>query len=113
MKDKKYPSSLVPLVIDLPPDNGRFTPVLKAGSAQTMKAGLIRLNPGEEIGEHTTETREELIIILEGEGEVFTEQCGRRRVRAGQAAYNPPGTLHNVINTGATTLRYVYVVAGI
>lgn len=103
-------NNLKPLVIDLPTDGTRFTSVLNPENAMALKSGFVTLGPGEEVGAHNTDSKEELIIILEGEGEVETDSAGKMPVRAGQAAYNPPRTLHNVINTGSVPLRYIYVV---
>jgi len=33
-----------------------------------MKSARVILSPGEEIGEHVTENREEILLILRGEG---------------------------------------------
>jgi mannose-6-phosphate isomerase-like protein (cupin superfamily) len=78
----------------------------------TMHSGLVVLAPGKSVGTHGTEGNEEIVIVLEGKGEMrfFT---GRSTVPlpAGMAAYCPPKTEHDVFNTGKETLKYVYVVA--
>ena len=78
----------------------------------TMRSGLVVLGPGKSIGRHSTKGNEEIVIVLEGRGEMrfFT---GRASVplEAGTAAYCPPKTEHDVFNTGDTALKYVYVVA--
>jgi quercetin dioxygenase-like cupin family protein len=76
-----------------------------------MRSGLVTLAPGKDVGTHSTEDYEEMIIILEGQGELEAEGAGRRAIGAGQVAYNPPDTRHNVINTGDGPLRYIYVVS--
>ena len=102
--------NLKPLVIDLPKDGTRYTSVLNPENAVALKSGFVSLGPGEDVGTHNTDLKEELIVFLEGAGEVETDKTGRIPVRAGQVAYNPPHTLHNVINTGSVPLRYIYVV---
>jgi len=77
----------------------------------TLRSGLVMLRPGEDCGWHSTDNFEELIICLEGAGEVETERLGRRPLAAGQYAYNPPQSRHCVFNTGSADMRYVYVVA--
>jgi len=78
----------------------------------TMRSGLVVLAPGASVGRHSTKGNEEMVIVIEGRGEMrfFT---GRAAVllEAGTAAYCPPKTEHDVFNTGDTTLKYVYVVA--
>jgi mannose-6-phosphate isomerase-like protein (cupin superfamily) len=91
---------------------GRFTRLL-AGIPSTagMKSGYVTLNPGEAVGEHRTDAREEAVIILEGRAGVF---CGQARSFIAEApglVYIPPDTLHDIRNEGNSPLRYVYVVA--
>jgi quercetin dioxygenase-like cupin family protein len=68
------------------------------------------LAPGQDIGSHTTGDHEEMIVILEGEGELEAAGMGRQKIASGQVAYNPPQTSHNVFNTGTDNLRYIYIV---
>jgi len=68
------------------------------------------LGPGEEVGEHVTHKREEVVVFLEGRAEVVLE--GRTHAVASPwALYIGPGVKHNIVNGGASELRYVYVVA--
>jgi len=67
------------------------------------------LEPGKEIGEHTTEGGEELIVMVGGKAEVISE--GRvERVEAPCVVLVPAHTVHNVTNRSERLLRYVYVV---
>jgi mannose-6-phosphate isomerase-like protein (cupin superfamily) len=84
--------------------------LLTADNARHLRAGVVTLAPGEGCGAHSTEGYEELLLILAGEGEVRLEGFGALRAAAG-ACYIPPGTTHEVVNTGREPLRYVYVVA--
>lgn len=84
--------------------------VLPKEKAVKMKSGLVVLAPGEEVGEHVTEAREELIIFLKGKAEVFSES-EKSEVEAPAAVYIEPEKKHNVINAGEGELRYVYTVA--
>ena len=77
----------------------------------TMKSGLVVLAPGKSVGKHTTGQHEEILVILEGKGEMSFADGSELPVEAGHALYCPPETEHNVTNTGTSTLRYVYVVA--
>jgi len=99
------------LVIDLPLDKTDYFEILNESNAVKMRSGMVTLQPGEDCGSHNTEDYEELIIVLEGCGEVETEGTGKREIRKGQVAYNAPETEHNVRNTGSELLRYIYVVS--
>ena len=74
-----------------------------------MKAGRVWLEPGSECGLHSTGDREEALVFLAGQGmaraggEEFT-------VGAGRICYIPPQTEHNILNTGADPLVYVFCV---
>jgi mannose-6-phosphate isomerase-like protein (cupin superfamily) len=86
---------------------------LLAGPPQTagMRSGVVVLGAGESVGRHSTGSREELIVVLEGRGEVQAEGSAALAVEVGTAAYVPPATAHDVANRGEAPLRYVYVVA--
>ena len=89
-----------------------YVPVL-AGPPEShgMQSGLVVLAPGRSVGEHTTGQHEELLIVLQGQGEMKFADGSKLKFRANQALYCPPATKHNVTNTGDSALRYVYVVA--
>ncbi len=89
----------------------RYTRLL-AGLPQTrgMKAGLVVLKPGEEIGEHSTEEKEEALVILSGQAEIFCAPCPAQIVPADSLVYIPAQTKHNVKNIGSQTLKYVFIV---
>jgi len=76
-----------------------------------MKSGCVTLQPGESVGEHKTELKEEAVIILEGEAEV---DCAGKIIFTAQEhslVYIPPETNHNIKNNTDKLLRYVYVTA--
>lgn len=100
---------LSPFVAAIDGKHTLLKPPLSAG----MRSGSVRLAPGEAVGEHKTDGREEAIVVISGvativcEGEAF-------EARARQFAYVPPECVHNVINNSATeALEYVYVVAAV
>jgi len=78
-----------------------------------MRSGFVCLPPGHDVGSHSTEDSEELIIALSGEGELVLDGAGSLRLGVNHVAYVPPRTRHNVFNKGAHELRYVYVAARI
>jgi mannose-6-phosphate isomerase-like protein (cupin superfamily) len=76
-----------------------------------MKSGYIVLSPGESVGKHSTGHHEEVLVVLEGAGEMLFKDGSKLPVKANSAVYCPPETEHNVMNSGSQLLRYVYVVA--
>jgi mannose-6-phosphate isomerase-like protein (cupin superfamily) len=102
-----------PFVLALPEDNGKYHEILGLKQSVSMKSGLVCLQPGENVGSHNTGSREELLVIVDGSGEVELEGCSNKKINEGCVAYIPPTTQHNVINTGEKPLRYIYIVSSI
>jgi mannose-6-phosphate isomerase-like protein (cupin superfamily) len=100
-----------PFVKDLDARGETHLPLLTKENAGRMRAGMVTLAPASSCGRHSTADCEELLIILEGRGEAELEGYGAFPLAAGQVAYIPPGTFHNVHQRGDAPLRYVYVVA--
>jgi mannose-6-phosphate isomerase-like protein (cupin superfamily) len=76
-----------------------------------MKVGHVCLQPGEEIGTHSTEDREEALVILAGTAQIVCRDEPACLAVSSSVVYIPPRTEHNVSNAGSDMLRYVYVVA--
>jgi quercetin dioxygenase-like cupin family protein len=100
-----------PLVIALECPGGDC-PLLK-GAPQTagMRGGNVRLKPGASVGWHSTEQHEEALVILRGAGAANIEGQPDLALSEHQLAYIPPQTKHNVTNTGAQEMEYVWIVA--
>ena len=77
----------------------------------SMQSGAVSLQPGETVGKHSTETNEELLIVLEGEGSFILSKGKRLKMNVDTLLYCPPDTEHDVKNTGSGILRYIFVVA--
>jgi mannose-6-phosphate isomerase-like protein (cupin superfamily) len=77
----------------------------------SMRSGAVCLQPGGNVGKHSTGCNEELLIILEGEGSLLHGESKKLDMAAGNVLYCPPETEHDVRNTGAGVLRYIYVTA--
>ena len=89
-----------------------YRPLLEGEPATCgMRSGRVELATGEEIGEHSTGRHEEVLVVIDGTGQVHVEGHDPLTIRGGQEAYIPPQSKHNVRNTGEGTLRYIYVVA--
>jgi mannose-6-phosphate isomerase-like protein (cupin superfamily) len=85
----------------------------KEDTALSFRSGLVILAKGEGIGKHDTESQEEMLIILKGEGELITEGNNIIRFKKNEALYIPPHTLHDVKNTGKSSLKYVFITANV
>jgi mannose-6-phosphate isomerase-like protein (cupin superfamily) len=99
-------------VVKLEPGDSPYL-VLLDGPPETasMRSGLVTLAPGASIGKHDTENYEEMLVPLEGEGEVRITGQPPVRIRPGLITYAPVHTEHDVANTGTTRLRYIFIVA--
>ncbi len=108
----KNPSLSESKTIPFPSSDEKYAKLL-GGPPETagMKSGYVVLSPGESVGMHSTEDREEVIIPLAGKGELKVTGKDTISVAPGCILYNPPNTEHDVINTGYVPLKYIYVVA--
>jgi len=75
--------------------------------AKNFSIGLVTLEPnGGQVPWHNQE-QEEVYVILEGNGEMCLGG-ERQAVKAGQAAYIPPGVFHQLTNTGSAPMKMMY-----
>lgn len=77
----------------------------------TMRSGYVVLLPEKSVGRHNTESYEEMVVVLDGEGEMLFGDGSVFQLEPYFVAYCPPDTEHDVRNTGSKPLRYVYIVA--
>ena len=110
--NKSTKKELKPFVLPLPKNDKHFE-ILSGDNSAVMHSGLVTLLKGECVGEHSTGNHEELIVVLEGYGEIEAGGNGRTKIKKGDVAYNPPDTKHNVFNFSNEVLRYIYIVAQI
>jgi mannose-6-phosphate isomerase-like protein (cupin superfamily) len=94
----------------LPSDGSGYRPVVKPPRAVNLRSGFVRLEPGGDVGRHSTGENEEMLVILQGRGALECEGCANLEIAGGQIAYVPPRTSHNVCNRGSVPLTYIYVV---
>jgi len=78
-----------------------------------IKSGHVILKSGENIGEHSTEDKEEALIILKGKGKVRIDKKDTHDIEQGMFIYIPPKTLHDVKNTGLDILEYIFTTSNI
>jgi len=109
-KEKNKPD-LKPFVTNLPINGDSYLKILDDSRAISLRSGFVKLKKNENVGEHTTSDYEEMLIILDGKGEVeINGNKSMLKIEKGKIAYIPPHTKHNVINIGDLELRYIYVV---
>jgi mannose-6-phosphate isomerase-like protein (cupin superfamily) len=86
--------------------------LLKQPFSLRLRAGSVVLAPGENVGEHTTSSREEALIVLSG---TATVECKGEKfaVPHHHLAYIPPEALHNVFNETEAPVEYVYLTAAL
>ena len=94
-----------------PKHGNKYTEILKPLRTVTMRSGLIQLKSGEDVGLHSTKQNEEMLVILEGQGQLKLEGRPPLKISGGQVAYVPPETRHNVRNTGSVPLKYIFIVS--
>jgi len=82
-------------------------------TAMRLRGRSVVLKPGQEVGWHSTHSREELLIGISGT--VSVERRDRRkRIRAvplpaGQCLFVPARTAHRVVNRSSRMAHYIYV----
>jgi quercetin dioxygenase-like cupin family protein len=76
-----------------------------------MRSGYMVLAPSRSVGKHSTRANEEAVIVLTGKAEMRITGGPTLQLRGYSIAYCPPMTEHDVVNTGADTLRYIWLVA--
>jgi quercetin dioxygenase-like cupin family protein len=101
-----------PCVIQFSDTTTHYQPLLN-GAPQTagMEAGLVTLMPGQSGSQHSSKGYEEALVIISGEGDMVVSGGPTLKLRPNSIAYCPTQTVHQIKNTGADPLKYVYVAA--
>jgi oxalate decarboxylase/phosphoglucose isomerase-like protein (cupin superfamily) len=90
----------------------------RVNGAKQFSAAVVTVPPGQGHARHNHPGAEEIIFILEGEGEQMVEdEAGNphtQMVRAGCTVFIPESRFHATVNTGASAMRIfvVYSPAG-
>jgi mannose-6-phosphate isomerase-like protein (cupin superfamily) len=87
--------------------NTDFRRVLYTGKFSQLV--LMRLVPGEEIGEETHDDVDQFFRFEEGEGAVIIDGV-KHAVKDGSAVVVPSGARHNVVNTSKTADLKLYTI---
>ena len=82
-----------PHVINIGKDCGEYLRILDGPpQSVTMRSGRVTIAPGKSVGTHSTGDYEELVIVLEGQGEARPAGHPPMIFEAGDAVYVPPET---------------------
>lgn len=100
--------AIEPFVKDLA-DSTEYQSLLKAPKSHGLHAGRVYLKPGADCGKHNTNSQEEILIFLAGNGQAIIKEK-TLAVGAGKIAYIPPNTEHNIVNNSKEPLSYIFCV---
>ena len=114
---QKHDSALVKLnlqIIQINLTTNNYQEILK-GFPQTasLKSGLVTLMPNQNVGEHSTENNEEMIVVLEGECDLIIKNGKIFHLRNDIISYAPAHTIHDVKNNSTKPVKYIYIVTKI
>jgi mannose-6-phosphate isomerase-like protein (cupin superfamily) len=87
---------------DLTVENTAFRRVLYTG--QHLQLVLMALGPDEEIGAETHVGHDQFFRVEKGKGEVWIDG-ERTKIKRDDAIIVPAGASHNIVNTGAKSLK--------
>lgn len=99
-------------VVPLEPGDQPYLLLLKGPpETKSFRSGLVTLAPGKSIGVHNSGVNEEMLVPLEGQGELRFSDHPPIAIKPGLVTYAPARTEHDVVNTGTTRLRYIFITA--
>ena len=106
-EEGKFP---IPKVVSFNPDSNQYQCLFDGEKDSVVfYSGVVTLAPNESGEIHNTEMYEEMIIPLEGEGQLQIPDYKNLDVKFGTIAFVPPHTEHHMANTGSKNLKYIYV----
>ena len=86
----------------------RFKRLIPKRRRGLLRSGAVLLNPGEDVGWHSTAESEEAIVVLRGKGMLYYDGKSKK-IKAGLFIYIPSGVVHNIRNDSRQQLVYVYI----
>ena len=99
-------------VVNLDPGDSSYFTLLKGEpETQSLRSGLVTLAPGKAVGVYNTGSNEEMLVPLEGQGEVRLADHAPVVLKPGVVTYAPAHTEHDVVNTGTARFRYIVITA--
>ena len=110
-QDNQLPGiSAVPKIITFNPNSTTYQEILDGEKDSTIfYSGVVTILPGDSGEVHSTEIYEEMIVILEGEGQLRITTQNNLDLKFGNIAFIPPNTEHHVFNTGTKNFKYIYI----
>ena len=87
-----------------------YNRIITPPKSKFLKSGKVTLEPGEEVGEHITDKREELIICLKGKATIMVEGV-ENVLEEGKGFFIPEEKIHNIFNREDERLEYIFIVA--
>ncbi|HRY31494.1 MAG TPA: cupin domain-containing protein [Bacteroidales bacterium] len=103
-------NTTAPALISFHPDSLQYQALLDGHKEGTVfYSGVVSLLPDSAGEKHSTEDYEEMIIPLTGNGKLQITGHQELDLHYGNIAYIPREKEHRVVNTGKTTLKYIYV----
>jgi len=99
-----------PKIISYDPASDQYQGLLDGEKdSVAFYSGFVTLEPNSRGELHSTEEYEEMIIVLQGEGQLNITNQESLKVSFGKVAYVPPHTEHQMKNTGREIFKYIYV----
>jgi mannose-6-phosphate isomerase-like protein (cupin superfamily) len=80
----------------------------KTVGASNLAVGVNETQVGSRVPKHKHETEEEVMFFLQGKGQFVTDD-EVIDLKPGICVFNPPGSFHEIVNTGDEVLKFVWV----
>jgi mannose-6-phosphate isomerase-like protein (cupin superfamily) len=99
-----------PKVIAFNPDSTSYQEIFEGDKDSVVfYSGVVTIAPNESGHTHSTEIYEEMIVVLEGQGQVRIVNKNNLDLTFGNIALIPPNTEHQIFNTGTKNFKYIYI----
>ncbi|MGB9697611.1 MAG: cupin domain-containing protein [Ignavibacteria bacterium] len=109
-QDIEIGARAVPQIIIFNPESTNYQKIFDGEKDSVVfYSGVVTIAPNKAGHLHSTEIYEEMIVVLEGEGQVKITNNRNLDLKFGNVAYIPPNTEHQVFNTGIVNLKYIYI----
>lgn len=80
----------------------------KTVGSQNLAMGVNETQVGGKVPKHKHDSEEEVMYFLQGKGQFITED-EVIELKPGICIYNPPGSSHEIINTGDEILKFIWI----
>ena len=107
LEGRNYP---LPKVISFNPDSIHYQPIFNGEKDSVVfYSGIVTLLPNTSGELHCTDEYEEIIIALEGQGQLKITNQKSLSINFGKIAFVPQNTEHQMFNSGKENFKYIYV----